>query len=269
MTVAKWPLGLVLFVFLSLPGHAQLLRKLKEKADQITNKAVNDAVDKKVDQTLGIPPSSSSHGPGNSGPSGPNSGGGGNTGGAGLVSTPPDVNQNLTDADAAFKKSQFGDARYSVQQAMLGVELLIGRQIIKGLPPTIANLPADTTQDKVTSTGSGWAGLTMQRTYHQNDKRFDVTVANNAIWMAALNMYFTNGGYAQQTNEKQNWKQIRFKNYKAIIEFDQSSGYKLSVPLGQSSLVMLDGVNFATEAEFMTACNQVEIDPIKKELGEQ
>jgi len=268
MSHLKWLCGIACLLLLSLPGQAQLLKKLKDKAEQIANKAVGNSVDNKVNSALGLPPSGSSHGPGGSGP-GTSGGGGGNNTGAGLISTPPDVNQNLTDADAAFKKNQYGDARYSTQQAMLGVELMIGREIIKGLPAVVATLPADTSQDKVTSTGWGWAGLTIQRTYHANDKRFDVTIANNAVWMAAINMYFGNGGYAQQTNEQQNWKQVKIKGYKAIIEFDKSSGYKLSVPLGQTSLLMYDGVNFATEPEFMAACNEIDIDRIKKQLGEQ
>jgi hypothetical protein len=32
---------------------------------------------------------------------------------------------------------------------------------------------------------------------------------------------------------------------------------------------MYDGVNFATEPEFMAACNEIDIDGIKKQLGEQ
>jgi hypothetical protein len=87
--------------------------------------------------------------------------------------------------------------------------------------------------------------------------------------MASVNMYLANGGYAQQTNGQQNWKQVKVKGHRGIIEYDESSGYKLSVPLGQSSLIVWEGVNFASEQEVMSAANAFDIDGIKNTLGEK
>ena len=95
------------------------------------------------------------------------------------------------------------------------------------------------------------------------------TIANNSAWMSAVNVYLANGGYAQQTNGEQNWKQIKVKGYRGIIEYSESSGYKLSVPIGQSSLIVWDGVNFASEQEMITAANAFDLDGIKKTLGEK
>ena len=113
-------------------------------------------------------------------------------------------------------------------------------------------------------------GLTIERAYQgSNDKELQVTVANNAAWMTAVNVYLTGGGYAQTTGGQQNMKQTRIKGFRAVIEYDEGSGYKLSVPVGQSSLVVFDGVNFATEQEMMSAAGVVDLAGIKKMLGEQ
>lgn len=252
---------------LTLTGYTQgLVGKLKQKAEQAAEKAL----DKKVD-----PNSSNGTNTGNSGSqsSGTNTGGNSgrptNQGGGGLISTPPDVNQNLTDAEAAFKSANYGEARYAVQQAMLGVELEIGNKVLKSLPETVTALPKVVEEDKVTSTGWGWAGLTIQRIYRKDEKQLTTTIANNAAWMSAVNMYLANGGYAQQTNGQQNWKQVKVKGYKAVIEYDESSGYKLSVPLGQSSLIIWEGINYKTEQEMISAASSFDIDGIKKMLGEQ
>ena len=82
-------------------------------------------------------------------------------------------------------------------------------------------------------------------------------------------MYLANGGYAQNTNGQQNWKQTKVKGYRAVIEYNESSGYKLSVPVGQSSIIIFEGINFANEQEMMNAANQIDIDGIKKHLGEK
>jgi hypothetical protein len=256
------------------PSSAQFLKKLQQKAE--------NKLEKEVDKKLGTgqPQGQGQTGTTNGGTGtggttngGGNSGSGGlnqNQGGGGLISTPPDVKQNLADGETAYKGGKFGEARYSIQQAMLGVELEIGNKILKSLPESISGLNKDAASDKVTSTGSGWAGLSIERRYTDTkSKDFQITVVNNAVMMSALNLYFTNGGYAQQTNGQQNWKQTKLKGHRAIIEFSEGSGYKLSVPIGQSSLVLLAGVNFATENDMMAAANAVDIDGIKKMLGEQ
>jgi hypothetical protein len=259
----------------SVGTEAQVLNRLKQKVENKTEQKAGQEIDKlfggKKNQSGGQNNPGGANGAGGQG--GQNAGGGGNDpsnkGGGGLISTPPDVNQNLVDAEVAYKKNSYGEARYSVQQAMLGVELEIGNKIIKSLPESVSGLNKEAESDQVTSTGWGWAGLTIQREYSDTkDKQFTVTIANNSVMMAGVNAYLS-GGYAQQTGGQQNWKQTKLKGYRAIIEYSDGSGYELSVPLGQSSIIVFKGVNFASETEMMKAAEVIDIDGIKKELGEQ
>jgi hypothetical protein len=109
----------------------------------------------------------------------------------------------------------------------------------------------------------------IQRDYKQDDKQLSFTIANNAMWMQAVNMYLTNGGYMQTSGNEQKWKQVKVQEEKAIIEFDASSGYKLSVPVGQTTMLVYEGINFNNETDFMNAVNQINIPSIKKQLGEK
>jgi hypothetical protein len=247
-------------VILTSANGQGILKKLKNKAEREIDKSINGSNPNSGNTNNGTT------GPGNSGAS---SGSATNTSGQGLISKPPDINENLATAETSFKNKNYSDARFSVQQAMLGVELMIGQQILKSMPVAVSNLPKDTTYDQVASTGWGWAGLTIQRVYKEKDVEFKVTIANNAVWMQAVNLYFTNGGYMQASGDQQKWKMTRVKGYKAIIEFDKSSGYKLSIPLGQTSLIVMEGVNFNTEQQMMDAANAIDIDGIKKALGEK
>lgn len=262
--------GIALCCYSASQGQG-FLKKIKEKAEAVGNKVVDKKVDDAVNQKTGGNNNSgdNSSGPGGNSNSGPKYGKPSNKGGGGLVSAPPDVKENLNTAETAFKGNNYGETRYAIQQAMLGIELQIGQNILKSLPQTVAGLKADSAQDQVTSTGWGWAGLTIQRVYVTGEKQFTFTIANNAMWMQAINMYLANGGYAQQTNGQQNWKQTRLKGYKGVIEYNENSGYKLSVPLGQTSLLMFEGINFATEQDMMKAAEQIDIDGIKKALGEK
>jgi hypothetical protein len=259
----------------SAGAAAQVLDRLKNKVGNKTEQKASQEIDKlfggKKNQT-GTQGGQSGQSGADGQQGGQNGSDGGNnpsnTSGGGLISTPPDVKQNLADAEVAYKKNSYGEARYSVQQAMLGVELEIGNKIMKSLPESVSGLNKEAESDQVTSTGWGWAGLTIHREYSTKDKQFTVTIANNSVMMAGVNAYLS-GGYAQQTGGEQNWKQTKLKGYRAVIEYSEGSGYELSVPIGQSSIMVFQGVNFATEAEMMKAAETFNIDGIKKELGEQ
>jgi hypothetical protein len=244
----------------------KMKQKLEDKAEQAVDKAINGG--NKTNSTL---PSGSPNAAGT--PTGTGSSASSrravNKGGEGLISTPPDVKQNLTEAETYFKSGKFSETRQAVQQAMLGVEMEIGQKILKSLPESISGLRKKAEADQVTSSGWGWAGLNILRQYDNNDdKELRVTVANNAALMTAVNLYFANS-QAQSTGGQQNWKQTTVKGNRAILEYDADSGYKLTVPFGQASLLVYEAVNFKDEKEMMAAANAVDIDHIKKMLGEK
>ncbi len=241
------------------------VNKLKQKADEAATKAL----EKKAKEKVGIEddtnhPSGQQNESTSESRSRPT-----NKGGGGLVATPPDVNRNLAEAEASYRGGSYGDARYAVQQAMLGVEMEIGKKVLESLPSSVSGLDKVAESDQVTSSGYGWVGLTIQREYLKGDKQLTTTVANNSAMMAAVNMFMASGGYSQTTNGEQNWKQTKVKGHRAVIEYSDHSGYKLSVPLGQTSLIMFEGINFGSEQEMMSAAESFDIDGIKKMLGEK
>jgi len=237
------------------PCEAQLLKKIKDKVNQVANKTTGNNDNTQTSQTDNTTSN-------NSKPT--------NKGGAGLKNTPPpDVNQQMTDAEKAYDANKYSDARYSIQQALIGVEIQLGRELLKSLPSEVNGLPKDTTQDKVVSTQWGWANMTIQRVYYDGkEKQLTTTIGNNGLYAGLVNMYFNNA-YVQADANQQNVKQTKVKDYKALISYEESKGYTLIVPIGQSSMIVWECVNFADENEVMNAATQFDIDGIKKKLGEQ
>lgn len=267
----KVMLSLSILVLFQASVSAQFLKKLQEKAANAAEKVIDKKIEEKTDKLIGVDNSSGGSGTNttpsqNNGPSGKNRIS--NTGGAGLVTTPPDVKENLASAETAFKGENYGAARYAIQQAILGVEMEIGNKLLKSLPEAVAGLPKEAEEDQVTSSGWGWAGLNIHRSYQGDNKQFTFTIANNSM-LSAINQFLVGGAYGQSTGGQQKWKQIMVKGQKAIIEYDDNTGYKVSIPLGQSSLLVYEGVNFATEQDMMLAVNQFNIDEIRKTLGEK
>ena len=248
---------LLMFVLCGVLAHkpcdAQLLKKLKDKV----NKALgNDSTQNS--QTTGGSTNSTTNGKPQ------------NKTGSGLQNTPsPDVNQQMADAEQSFAANKYSDARYSIQQALMGVEIQLGRELLRSLPPDVNGIPKDTTQDKVVSTQWGWSNLTIQRVYYdRKDKQITTTIGNNGLYAGLVNVYF-NSAYVQADANQQNVKQTKVKDNKAIITYDESKGYTLIVPLGQASMIVWECVNFANENEVMAAADKFDIDGIKKKLGEQ
>ena len=179
-----------------------------------------------------------------------------------------DVLKNIDDASSAIGSENYSAARFSIKQAIVGVEIEMGEKVLKSLPESVSGLPKVDADDKVTSTGVGFVGLTMERRYTKGDQELHLTIANNSVWLSTVDAYLASGAYGT-SDQQQDYKQIQFQGYKGIIEYDESSGYKLSVPFGQSSIFVLEGVNIDTEKDMMAAANSFSIDDIKKQLGEQ
>ncbi len=247
-------LGLVLILLTGQQTTAQsFLKKLKQRAE---DEIINDVFgEKKKTESASFQQTSSSSGAKN-------------TRGGGLTHTAPDVSDNISNAESAFKQGSYTEARYAVRQAILGIEMEIGQNILEGFPVTVKGLKTVPEDDNVASMSIGFVGLIIERVYRGNDQQLKVTVGNDAVMLSSVNMYLTSGAYAS-TAEDQNHKQVKFKDYRGVLAYDEYSGYTLSVPFGQSSIFIAEGVNFESEQEIMAAANEFDIEKIKKEFGEQ
>jgi len=190
-----------------------------------------------------------------------------NTRGEGLTNTPPDVKANINDAGKFFDSKEFSKSRHSIRQAIIGIEMEIGENVLKDMPGEINNLAVNTEFDKVTSSSMGFVGLTIERVYQGEGQEFRVTIGNDGLLPSSVNMY--QGTAVYETSTEQNQKEVDYKGYKSLLEYDDSEGYTLSVPFGQSSVMVLNGVNFANEQEMLQAANQIDIENIKNQLGEK
>lgn len=244
-------------------GDAQFLKKLKDKVAQ------------KVADAAGVTPpgaGTNNQNNGNNGMPANTTGGPSNTMGGGLKNTPPpDVNQSINDAEKATGTADYAGARYGLQQAMTGLEIELGRQLLQSLPVTVADVTKDTTKNLVQSTRYGWSNLTIQTIYSDGkNKQMKITIGNNPAYAAIMNVYFNNSAMVQSSGDNsQKIKQIRIKGNPAAIQFDQGTGYQVFMQLGQSSMIAWECVNYATEDDVMTAVNAFDIDSIKKMMGEQ
>lgn len=224
-------------------GQGRLLRKIKEEAEK---KAIEEIFGEEEKQQ-----------PANAGDAGPSSGR--NTRGGGLSQTVPDVNLHIDEARTSFVAKNYTSSKSSLRQALWGVELEMGQNVLKSLPQTVEGLDADESSDRVSSSGIGFVGLLIERTYYGgDDMELSVSIGSDSGLLGIAGVAAASGMYGQSTDEN-NYKQIRFQDHGAYISYDDYDGYNLSVPFGQSSIFLLQGVNFESEADFMNSANNFNI----------
>ncbi len=262
-------LAFSLTFLIASPVHSQsLLKRIQKQAEDKALKKTDEALD---DALFGngkneSNPNSGTNSGGNTGDSGYT--GTANTTGGGLISEPPDVLANINDASQAFNVKNYGTSRHALRQAMVGIEMEMGQNILNNLPKNVDGLSANPDLDKVTSVSFGFVGLTMQRVYQGGNKELKVSLGNNSGLLSAANMMLTSSAYATSSND-QNYKQVTFKGYRSVLQYDDGSGYTLSVPFGQSSIMVVNGRNYDNEKSLMQAAEVFDIESIKAELGEK
>jgi hypothetical protein len=186
----------------------------------------------------------------------------------GLSVEAPDVAASIGVAESAYSGKDFRGTKIALRDAIWGVELEIGQNVLASLPESVSGLRSVNGSDNVTSTGMGFVGLLIERLYESDDLQLQVSIGNDAAILGVASLMLA-GEYARQQSGGTNYKQIRFQEHQAHIEYDDYSGYSLAVPFGQSSIFVIKGVNFGSEQEFMSAANQFNINTIKQKLGEK
>ncbi len=247
-------LVLILLLPAPRPAHAQgVLRKLKEKAEKEVIEGVFGKEEEPASGSEATPREESS----STAPS--------NVRGGGLTTTPPDVMENIASAETALSGKHYSDARFSLRQAVQGIEMEMGQNVLDNLPESVKGMNKVPEEDRVSSVSMGFTGLTMRRVYRGGDQQLELTIGNDAVLLASINMYLSMGAYETEENQKR----VTFQGNRGVLEYDDYSGYTLSVPFGQSSIFVLNAINFSNEQEIMSAAEEFSIEKIMKELGEK
>ncbi len=248
---------------LSLSLHAQrtILRKLQEKTEEKIVREILGEEEKSEETPENTSPDENNQSRESENVS--------NRRGGGLNQEAPDVLANISQAKDNFDAANYRQAKTSVRNALWGVELEIGKKVLEDLPASVEGLEKIDGEDKVSTAGAGFVGLVIERVYRgDDDQQVKATIGNDSALLGLAGYYMADGIYMQSTDQTDQ-KQIQFQNHNAVIRYDDYDGYTLSVPFGQSSVVVINAVNFDTESQFIAAANNFNISKIKTQLGEQ
>ncbi len=175
-----------------------------------------------------------------------------------------DFSKNLASARTAYGSGDLENARFSMQQMLNDLDMLIGKEVMKLLPAKMDAQAANAKNDNVT-VNTGLTGVVIHRDYGTGDKAVNVEIMSNSPLIASLNAilsipFMGNSGDGTQ-------KVVKIDGYKSILQKEVDSetnktGYTLQTPLN-STLVTIK-IDNTTEADIVRLANTIPLSQIAK-----
>jgi hypothetical protein len=175
-----------------------------------------------------------------------------------------DVNGQLNTATASYASGDLENARFSLQEALNGVNQAIGQDILDLLPATLGGMSVVAGSDNVTGTNMGFAGLYVNRDYQKDTIRdASLEIISDSPMLATVNSILA---MSTMFVSDPNQKRIKVGSYKALMtksEYNEVVSYEIQMPFGNSMMTFKTN-GIADEAEVTGLMNSLPIADIVK-----
>lgn len=175
-----------------------------------------------------------------------------------------DFTADLNTARSSYASGNLENARFSMQQMITQLDLLIGKEIMKKLPAKLDAMAANMGTDNV-SANTGLAGTVIHRDYGSGDKTATIDILGNSPMVATINA-FLNMPFVQNSSDGTQ-KTIKVGGYKGMLQKSVDSetnktSFTLQIPLNSSLLTL--AVPNSTEADVVRMANTIPVQEIAK-----
>jgi hypothetical protein len=184
---------------------------------------------------------------------------------AATVAKAQDFKTNISTAKASYSSGKLEDAHFALQQSLQELDITIGKEVLKLLPPKLDVLAADTKDDNVTANIS-FVGATIHRSYSAADKKATIEIVNNSPLLGTLNAFLTSPLLAG-LGSNGNTKVVKIQGYKSRLTKEDNGAsdkpsYRLEIPFSNALVTM--NVNNTNENEMIAFANTLPLEKIAK-----
>jgi len=175
-----------------------------------------------------------------------------------------EFDKNLASARSAYAAGNLEDTRFSIQQMLNDIDIIVGKEIMKLLPAKMDAMTANTKEDNVTA-NTGIAGVMIHRTYGTGEKNALIDIMGNSPLVGSLNAILSlplvgNSGDGTQ-------KTVKVQGYKGILQKSvdtetNKANFTLQIPLSTTLLTFT--VNDSSEADVLRMANTIPVPQIAK-----
>lgn len=184
-----------------------------------------------------------------------------------VVSTPAfcqDFNKNIASARNSYAAGNLEEARFAMQQTLIDLDLMIGKEVLKMLPSKMGALNSNAANDNVTA-NTGLTGVVIHRDYGTDARLLTLDLMSNSPLVASINAilsipFMGNSGDGTQ-------KVIRVNGYKGSLqknvdEQTSKTDYTLQIPIGSTLLTFT--APDTNEEEVIQMANTLPLSEITK-----
>jgi len=176
-----------------------------------------------------------------------------------------DIKSSLDAAQTAYAANESLQARENLQQSLIDLNNLIGKEILALMPSSLGSQAVVSDKDNVMG-GTGFAGLLVNRTYSsEKTKEVNITLANESPMIAMVNAFLSNPMLSGLMGSQTGQKKVTIHGYKGMLERSDDEGsplrFTINVPL-DDSLYTFESIGFDSEQEVINMAQQIPLDKI-------
>ncbi|MCB2220375.1 MAG: hypothetical protein KQI35_08275 [Bacteroidetes bacterium] len=168
-----------------------------------------------------------------------------------IVLSQNNVPQLLDDASASYEQGSLENARFTLQEALNGINQAIGKGILEKLPESIGGMEKVAESDNVTGTNMGFAGLYVNRDYQSETGDLNFQIISDSPMLSAISSMLSMSVFmAADPNQKR----IKLDGYKALLTKSEDEtgdvSFDVQLPFGNSLMTFaIHGKNTTDEVE--------------------
>ena len=172
-----------------------------------------------------------------------------------------DVNGKLSEAESNYQSQDLEGTRFALQQSLTELDILVGQEILKLLPASLAGNSYNEEDDSMVGGAMGFSGVFVKRSYPGETKSVEIELVTDSPYLSVLSTFLTNPLLARAGGANQ--KVIKVDNYKGKLTKDENepNKYELQIPIDQS-LFSIRYEGFSSEGEVTAVANQIGISAV-------
>lgn len=170
--------------------------------------------------------------------------------------------KNLATARTAYSAGNLEEARFAMEQMIRDLDFAIGRELLSLLPTQLGSAKYDPQRDNVTG-NTGFAGVTIQRTYGTGDDATNIDIIGNSPMIGSINAILSLPFVGNSADGSQ--RVIKIAGYKGVLQKNVDSemnkvDYTIQIPLNNSLLTL--NAKTSDEAEAIAWANSIPVKEI-------
>lgn len=181
----------------------------------------------------------------------------------GSIAFSQDFSKDINTAKSSYTAGKLEEAHFALLQALQEIDIKIGEEVLKLLPPQLDTMMSNPKDDNV-SGNSGYVGTSIHRSYGVA-RGGDITVITNSPMIGSLNAILNTPILGGMMNDGKT-KIIKVQGYKGRMEKtpmdNGTNNYSIDIPLNNSLITLK--VNNCTDSQILDMANKLPLAQIAK-----